>query len=342
MPEIFFEDLVPGTVTTFGSKRVSVAEIVAFARAYDAQPFHLGEDSARDTFVGRLIASGWHTIGMQMRMLCDAWLLRAAGMGSPGVDEVQWLRPVLPGDVLTVRQTIGDAKASRSRPEMGVVQFRFETLNAAGECVMTQASPIMFERRTPGEPAAPAPRTATAAAKPAESFEALRPPSHGGSQMASGFDALEIGATDFLGEHSFMPDDIVAFASVFDPQPFHLSDEAARNSHFGRLAASGWQVAAIWMRLLVGARQAAVAEARAARRELPRFGPSPGFKNLRWLKPVLAGDTIRFATTVVDKRPSSSRPGWGISFSHNSGWNQRGEKVFAFDGTGFIGRPEAT
>jgi acyl dehydratase len=101
-------------------------------------------------------------------------------------------------------------------------------------------------------------------------------------------------------------------------------------------------VAAIWMRLLVGARQAAIAEARAAGREPPRFGPSPGFKNLRWLKPVLAGDTIRFATTVVDKRPSSSRPGWGISFSHNSGWNQRGEKVFAFDGTGFIGRPEAT
>ncbi|MBM0207288.1 hypothetical protein JNW90_33130, partial [Micromonospora sp. STR1s_5] len=131
---------------------------------------------------------------------------------------------------------------------------------------------------------------------------------------------------------------MIGFAKQFDPQPFHLSDEAARNSHFGRLAASGWQTAAIWMRLLVKARHAAIESARAAGHELPRFGPSPGFKNLRWLRPVLAGDTIRFATTIVDKRLSSSRPGWGLSFSHNSGWNQKGEKVFAFDGSGFIGR----
>ena len=92
------------------------------------------------------------------------------------------------------------------------------------------------------------------------------------------------------------------------------------------------------MRLLVEARTRAVESAKAIGAELPRFGPSPGFKNLRWLKPVLAGDTIRFATTIVDKRISSSRPGWGISFSHNTGWNQKGEKVFAFDGSGFIGR----
>ena len=156
--------------------------------------------------------------------------------------------------------------------------------------------------------------------------------------MARGFDALEGGATDFLGEHTFRPDDIVAFASQFDPQPFHLSEEAGRASHFGRLAASGWQTAAIWMRFLVQARQAALEAARVAGLEPPRFGPSPGFRNLRWLRPVLAGDTVRFATTVVDKRVSSSRPGWGLSFSHNTGWNQRGEKVFAFDGSGFIGR----
>ncbi|NNM74464.1 MaoC family dehydratase [Enterovirga aerilata] len=338
MPEIYFEDLVPGTVTTFGGKSVSAGEIIAFARAYDAQPFHLGEDSARDTFVGRLIASGWHTIAMQMRMLCDAWLLRAASMGSPGIDEVQWLRPVLPGDLLSVRQTILEAKTSRSRPAMGVVQFRFETLNGAGEVVMSQTNPIMFERRSPGEPMARGRNDDARPEKPAEVFDALRPPSHGGSQMARGFDALEIGATDFLGEHTFEPEEIVAFAGQFDPQPFHLSEEEARKSHFGRLAASGWHTAAIWMRLLVKARQAALEEAHSAGREPPRFGPSPGFKNLRWLKPVYAGDTIRFATTLVGKRISSSRPGWGISFSHNTGWNQEGEKVFAFDGSGFIGR----
>ena len=339
MPEIFFEDLTPGTVTTFGAKRVTADEIVAFARHYDAQPFHLGEESARDTFAGRLIASGWHTIGMQMRMLCDGWLLRSASMGSPGIDEVRWLKPVLPGDELTLRQTILEAKASRSRPEMGVVQFRFETLNGAGEAVMNQTNPIMFARREPGEPVHGSETKGPRPPSFADTFESLRPPSRGGTQVGRTYEELEVGATDILGEHTFQAEDVVAFARQFDPQPFHLSDEAARQSHFGRLAASGWQTAAIWMRLLVTARQKAVGEARAAGREVPRFGPSPGFTNLRWLKPVLAGDTIRFATTLADKRISGSRPGWAISFSHNTGWNQRGERVFAFDGTGFIGAP---
>ncbi|MBM0207287.1 MaoC family dehydratase [Micromonospora sp. STR1s_5] len=192
MPEIYFEDLVPGTVTPYGAKRVTPDEITAFARDYDAQPFHLGEDTARDTFVGRLIASGWHTIGMEMRMLCDAWLLRSASMGSPGIEEVAWLKPVLPDDVLSVRQTILDAKASRSRPEMGIVRFRFETLNGAGDVVMTQTNPIMFERREPGEASASSAGEDGRAAKPAESFDDLRATSDGRSQMARGFDELEV------------------------------------------------------------------------------------------------------------------------------------------------------
>lgn len=339
MPEIYFEDLAPGSVTTYGGKRVSADEIVAFARAYDAQPFHLGEDSARDTFVGRLIASGWHTLGMQMRMLCDSWLLRSASMGSPGIDEVQWLRPVLPSDVLTIRQTILDAKASRSRPDMGIVQFRFETLNGAGDVVMVQTNPIMFGRREPGEaPAASPPRPSAASDTVVKAPGEPASAQNSVSQLARSFDEIEIGATDLLGEHTFAADEIVAFAACFDPQPFHMSDEAARSSHFGRLAASGWQTAAIWMRLLVQARQAAIDSARTSGREPPRFGSSPGFKNLRWLKPVYAGDTIRFTTTISDKRLSASRPGWGLSFSQNAGWNQHGDKVFAFDGSGFIGR----
>jgi acyl dehydratase len=340
MPEIFFEDLVPGATTVLGTKRVSAEEITAFARDYDAQPFHLSEEAARGTFVGRQIASGWHTIALQMRILCDAWLLRAASMGSPGIDEVTWLKPVYPGDELTVRQTIVDAKASRSRPEMGVVQFRFDTHNGDGELVMTQANPIMFLRRGAEHQERPRPGGAAPLAT-GEGIEALRPPSGGGPQIVRGFDELEIGATDMLGEHRFTAEEIILFASQFDPQPFHLSDEAARKTHFGRLAASGWQTVALWMRLLVRLRQQAIADATAAGLELPRFGPSPGFKNLRWLKPVFAGDTIRFATTLVEKRISASRPGWGLSFSHNTGWNQHGEKVLEFRGSGFIGRKAA-
>jgi acyl dehydratase len=154
--------------------------------------------------------------------------------------------------------------------------------------------------------------------------------------MLRPFDALEIGRTDILGEHVFGRDEIVRFARAFDPQPFHLDEAAAARSHFGRLAASGWQTAATWMRLLVRARNAAAEEARAEGLAIPRFGPSPGFTDLRWLRPVHVGDAIRFATTLASKRPSGTRPGWGLTFSHNTGWNQHGEKVFEFSGGGFV------
>lgn len=345
MADIFFEDLVPGTVTTFGPKRVTREEITAFAREYDAQPFHLSEETARSSFAGRQIASGWHTVVIQMRMLCDAWLLQAAGLGSPGIDSVEWLKPVLPGDELTVRQTITGAKASRSRPGIGLVQFGFETQNGAGETVMRQQNPIMFRlRNAPATEGATRGEFAAAPAAPAgdaSGFESLRPPTGGGSQMIRGFDELEVGATDFLGEHTFTAEDIIRFATAFDPQPFHVSEEAGRNSPFGRLAASGWHTAALWMRHLVRARREAIEAAEASGLGVPRFGTSPGFKALRWLKPVYAGDTIRYATTVVDKRPSRSRPGWGLSFSHNTGWNQHGDKIFEFTGSGFIGEKDA-
>ena len=228
MPSIYFEDLEPGRTTTFGRKRVTEEEIVAFAKAYDAQPFHLSEEAAKGTFVGRLIASGWHTIAMQMRMLCDAWILDAAGLGSPGVEELHWLKPVLPGDVLQVRQTILGAQPSRSRPGMGVVRFRFETLNEDGDVVMRQVNPIMFTRREAAEPEAKAGADKRHTVTVQDEFGALRPSSGGIPQVLRPFEELEVGATDFLGEHVFEAEDIVSFARSFDPQPFHLSDDAAR------------------------------------------------------------------------------------------------------------------
>ena len=339
MPDIFFEDLLPGTMSTFGPKRVTREDITAFAQEYDAQPFHLSEEAARETFASRQIASGWHTISVQMRMLCDAWLLQAASLGSPGIEAIDWVKPVLPDDELTVRQTIIDAKPSRSRPGMGVVRFDFETVNGRGETVMRQTNPIMFRRR--GAAALPKPARSKGPEPDrlkADGFDDLRGSTGGEPQMIRGFDDLELGATDFLGEHTFRADEIIRFATAFDPQPFHVSDEEARNSPFGRLAASGWHTAALWMQHLVRVRREAVQAAAARGVPLPRFGPSPGFKDLRWLKPVHADDTVRYATTLVDKRLSASRPGWGLSFSHNTGWNQRGEKVFEFSGSGFIGR----
>jgi acyl dehydratase len=152
------------------------------------------------------------------------------------------------------------------------------------------------------------------------------------------FDALEIGHTEELGHHVFSPDEIVRFARAFDPQPFHVDEAAGRASPFGGLVASGWHTAAAWMKALVAHRAAAMAHAAETGIAPPRYGSSPGFKNLRWLKPVRAGDTIRYATTLTDKRVSASRPGWGLTFSRNTGHNQRGELVFSFDGCGFVAR----
>ena len=152
--------------------------------------------------------------------------------------------------------------------------------------------------------------------------------------MSDFFEDLVIGTRLDLGTHTFTQDEIVAFAERYDPQPFHLDDAAAALSHFGRLAASGWHTAAVWMKLYVAYRQATMA-ALLSRGETPsRPGPSPGFRQMKWKKPVHVGDTIRYASELVGKRVTST-PGWGLIFHHNTGTNQDGDLVFEFDGSVF-------
>ena len=152
------------------------------------------------------------------------------------------------------------------------------------------------------------------------------------------FEDLEIGQRRELGSFTFTSEAIRKFAVQFDPQRFHLSEEEGRNSLFGGLAASGWHIGSVCMKLLVadGQRQA---EAAAARGEtVAVWGPSPGFRDLRWIKPVLAGDTISFATEVESKRTSEKRPEWGIVQARNTGTNQRGELAFSVLATAFVPR----
>ena len=143
---------------------------------------------------------------------------------------------------------------------------------------------------------------------------------------------IEEGHTVELGSHHFTAEAIIAFAKIYDPQPFHLSEEGGRNGPFGVLSASGWHTGAAWMKCYVATNQAAEAKLRAEGRTPAVLGPSPGFDNLRWLKPVTPGDTISFRSTVTGKRELASRPGWGLVFALNEGFNQHGERVFCFDG----------
>ena len=133
-----------------------------------------------------------------------------------------------------------------------------------------------------------------------------------------------------LGTWTFTAEEIVDFARDFDPQPFHLDAAAGEASLFGGLAASGWHVACAWMRLWVNHQNGEIAEATARGEDLPVAGPAAGFDDMRWLKPVLAGQTLRYRSTVVAGRPSKSRPGWGILDSLHEGFDESGARVFHF------------
>ena len=155
------------------------------------------------------------------------------------------------------------------------------------------------------------------------------------------FDDIAVGERAELGVHTFTADDIRRFARKYDPQPFHLDEAAAARSHFGALCASGWHTAAVWMRLMVDHLRREDEAQRARGEAVASFGPSPGFRELKWLKPVYAGDAVTYSTEIAAKRTSNSRPDWGLMSFRNTGVNQRGEPVISFVSVAFVERRPA-
>ena len=150
----YFEDLEVGAETHFGSYDVTREEVLEFARKYDPQPFHLSDDAAALTHFGRLCASGWHTCAMTMAVLARFAVSHAqAGLGSPGIDELRWLKPVYPGDTLHVHGRIVDKTPSRSRPDMGSYRTETTVTNQDGVPVMRYISIVLIRRRPVDEPA---------------------------------------------------------------------------------------------------------------------------------------------------------------------------------------------
>lgn len=131
----FFEDYQIGSIHEFGSLTISQEEIISFARLFDPQVFHLDPESAEQTMYGGLIASGWHTSSLMMRLFVDHYLSHNASLGSPGVDELRWYKPVRPGDELSIRVTVTQARRSRSKPDRGILHSFVEVLNQNGEVV---------------------------------------------------------------------------------------------------------------------------------------------------------------------------------------------------------------
>ena len=146
-PMLYLEDFAVGMVVEMQGPTLDEADMIDFSRKYDPQPFHIDPVAAQGTIYGGLIASGWQTVGLCMRMIVDGYLGRAASLGSPGVQDIRWLKPVRAGDTLRLRMTVKENRRSQSKPDRGVVLHYWETFNQLDELVMTMQGFGMFKVR---------------------------------------------------------------------------------------------------------------------------------------------------------------------------------------------------
>jgi acyl dehydratase len=267
--------------------------IEAFAREFD--PLFSGGE--RDPSGGH-VASPWQMNALLMRLNYDGWMFEAAGRGSPGVDDARWFRAARAGDVITGRYTVRSARVSRSKPQLGLVQY-FHELFANGERVMYQLNSVMLERRStepPAETAAPA----RVQAAPASVADVAPIP---------------------LGERDFSVDAILKFARIYDPQPFHVDIEAANKGPFRGLAASGWHTAAQWASAYAGAFEE-------GRPGVPRPRTLLWMKPLVWRKPVYADERVAFDFAPLTTARAEN--GATLVTARNRGVDSKGDVVIDF------------
>jgi len=149
--EYYWEDFVPGWEYESPTRTVSAQQITTFAREYDPQTYHTDEEAAKSSPFGGLIASGWQTCSVAMRLMCDGYLLRSSCIGSPGLEELRWLKPVRPGDALRLHTTVLEQAPSQKDPHRGTVKFRWDVLNQKNEVVCTMTGRQLYRRRTPAQ-----------------------------------------------------------------------------------------------------------------------------------------------------------------------------------------------
>lgn len=295
---LFYEDFPVGKSFAFGRLEVSETLIAAYRDAFDPR---------RDAAAA---ASPWQVGALLMRLNYDGWMHQAAARGAPGVDELRWIEPVRAGHALTVRASVLNARVSRSRLEIGLVQFRYDAMAEGVGLVLSQTNSVLLSRRA---------HEAGTLARPGKAPEPQpQPPSSAARAMPAHWTDLAVGQRIALGATDFTAGGIVAFARTYDPQPFHVDEAAARRGPFGALAASGWHTAASWMRAFVDAcRGGTVAS-----------GRIQSVSGLRWARPVYAGDRIAWDFTPIDV--ATSADGGAIVTSRNSGVNQDGVTVYDF------------
>ncbi len=291
----FLEDFPVGKTLQFCNFPLTRDLIESYAAEFD--PLFGGPE--RDESRGRY-ASPFQLNGLLMRLCYDGWVVDTAARGAPGVDEARWFRPVAAGDTLTARYTVRAARVSRSKPQLGFVQFFYE-LFANGARAMSQLNWVMIERRN-----------TDAITDAAESSARTSSDTPGQNAPASPIR---------LGEREFKADKIINFARIYDPQPFHVNVDAANKGPFGALAASGWHTTAFWA--------SAYAEAYdAGRDKLPRPDGVLWMKPLMWQKPVYAGERIAF--DFAPMRTETDASGRRVLVAQNRGIDSKGDIVIDF------------
>lgn len=320
MDLVTFEDFRPGETRVYGDYPIDEAELLAFSAAYDAQPFHLDAEAAKETILGGLAASGWQVCSALMRMMIDNWLGESSVLAGIGIEDNRWLAPVHAGDRLTAHTTTLEKSDLRSRPGAGIVKVQTSLRNQDGREVMTQTISNLFARRMPlAEPPASAARRSAPKAQDAAPPERIDDPA---AAMPEDFARARVGAFAELGETLFTADVIRNYALKYDPAPFHVDEEAGKAHFLGAMSAAGLHTASCWMSHFIETRRRLGGGKLASR-------ASPGFRDMLWRRPVLIGDRIAFSTQVIAKR-ETSKPGLGLITSHNRGVNQRGELVIEF------------
>lgn len=327
---LFFEDFEPGREFDLGRWSVSEEAIVAFARDWDPQFFHVDPAAARSGPFGGLVASGWHTGSIWMRLYADAVLNRAAGMGGAGIDEIRWRVPTRPGDALHGRLVVREARPSSHRRDRGTVFFETELLNQRGESALLIRGRGLMGRRRPGR-TAPAAPGAGEAAEAVSSSAALPDPRVGRpADERLRFEDFAPGQVLELGERTLSEPEIVAFARDWDPQFFHVDPEAAREGPFGGLVASGWHTASAWVRMFVDGvlnRSAAMG--------------GPGVTGLRFLQPTRPGARLRGRLVILDTQPSSKRSDRGTVFGEAQLVDDENRPVMCFRMRTYMARHRA-
>ena len=321
---ITFEDIGIGAVHRSREIVLTRDAIIAFATLYDPQPFHLDEAAAKASILDGLSASGWQTVAIGMRLFYDCLVKDAASMGSPGFESVRWTKPVRPDDRLSLIITVKGKRESSSRPDRGFVDFHLDLRNGADETVMIQTGPVIVQKRGAVQSGHGVP-VAGDGLLPEPQIPDADP------MLSALYEDVVLGHESVLGTQLYTPALIKGFASLYDPQYFHMDAEAAKASHFGGLIASGWQTAAFWMKHYIAARERA-AKARAAL-GLPVAigGPSPGFDAIRWIKPVHSGQRITYRLKIKGKR-RIARAGWSLVMTENTGHLADGTMVLSFQG----------